>query len=303
MNRVYKQEELLELIDVNPPYFALQNVSLEDGVLSADVPVEQPLGNEAGPISAAEASRHLAILGVCSCALANPTKKRHYYLAYRGIYERVGDGAPNTSSAGLTAKASCISVDRKKGEAVTELFDSMGNAIIRLRVFYHVILDTTFERLYKEHYVEKPNFKMANPYSVTHKFRNLELFENAIECAMGAIPEYYCAGHFPHYPALPVAVLVYNLFYAANTLLNHVTGLSDSQNLIRNYEIAADNLAFSGDYVDLMVNYIKGEEDGPHELYAEGISNGEKSVGRIHLVMETCEKPVSKVPQKRVNNI
>lgn len=290
MTKTIAANDMLALIDINPPYFAFEEITQENDFLFANVPVQQPLGNEVGPISAAEASRHLAILGVCACALANPVQKRHYYLAYKGIYERIETHSGESSSKPLTGKAQCISVDRKKAEAITEIMDQNGDTIIRLHVFYHVILDTTFERLYKDHYVAAPDFKYVNPYKIKHPFKNEHFDASLMTASMGAVPEFMCAGHFPHYPALPVAILVYNLFDMASRLTAHMENEPKTKTLIRQYEINADNLAFAGDSVSLQVTN-NGSNDGVgHEIFAEGIANDTKSVGRIHMVLETCEQ-------------
>lgn len=284
METTIMPNELLELIDINPPYFAYDQVTkAEDGSIFAKVPIQQPLGSELGPISAAEASRHLAILGVCACALTNPIKKRHYYLAYKGIYERVAE--PKTENATLYARAECISVDRKKGEAITELHDEYGTTLVVLRVFYHVILDSTFERLYKNNFIAQPDFKLENPYLYMHGFKSETVYENEIACSMGNIPEYYCAGHFPQFPALPVAILVYNLFHMACKLA-HIQDSHDSKYVIKQYEIVADNLAFAGDKVELVVKHLGTVGGNLSELLAEGFANGDKSVGKINLVLE-----------------
>ena len=246
------------------------------------------MGYEAGPISAAEASRHLAILGVCSCALKNTVKKRHYYLAYHGIFERVDSHSGISSTQPLTGKATCISVDKRKAEAVTELLDQNGDTIIKLRVFYHVILDTTFERLYKDHFIEKPNFSIPNPYSIKHDYVSLKKTASIISASMGNIPECFCAGHFPNYPALPVAILAYNLFDMACRLLT-CSLPKDTKVFIRSYEITADNLAFAGDDVSLQVEYTE-QQGFNHHLSAEGTANGTKSIGRINMILEPAEQ-------------
>ena len=57
---------ILDRIAVCPPYFALENLSLEsDNTLAARTPVHQPMHTEAGSIAVAEIGRHLAILGSC----------------------------------------------------------------------------------------------------------------------------------------------------------------------------------------------------------------------------------------------
>ncbi|MFN8438042.1 MAG: hypothetical protein U0V72_10395 [Cytophagales bacterium] len=274
---------LLKLIDISAPYFAFDKIQVDEtNTLHANVPTQQPLGLELGPITAAEASRHLAILGVCSCALANTTVQKHYYLAYRGVYEKTANASPDSK---LRAEARCVSVDRRKAEAETRLIDESGNVIVVLRVYYHVILDTTFARFYKDNFIEKPDFKLSNPYAVKHPFVKEEFTETQMTASMGKIPEYYCSGHFPQYPALPVAILVYNLFDMACRLMAHNLGEHDAINIVKQYEITADNLAFAGDMVELEANYISSDEN-LHKIEVSGTANGTKSVGKIELILE-----------------
>src|SRR5918995_197603 len=76
-------DELFSRIEVCPPYFALTDVRrTDDGGVSAQVRICQSLGDEIGPVSAAETGRHLAILGSVAAAFANPSAKRHFYLAF-----------------------------------------------------------------------------------------------------------------------------------------------------------------------------------------------------------------------------
>lgn len=289
MTRTITPAEMLLLIDINQPYFAFEEILQENDFLFANVPVQQPLGLEIGPISAAESSRHLAILGVCSCALKNPVQKKHYYLAYKGIYERIETHSNSPSSLPLTAKATCINVDKRKAEAITELIDANGDTIIRLKVFYHVILDTTFERLYKDHYIAKPDFKLENPYEVKHPFLREEFSTTQMKASMGKIPEHYCAGHFPQYPALPVAILAYNLFDMASRLTAHILANPNTKTIVRQYEITADNLAFAGDDVELDVLYNGSIDQKYHEIIAEGVACSSKSIGRIKMIIENCD--------------
>ena len=63
------EAEIFERIDVLPPYFALTDIQLHpDASISAVAAIEQPLGAENGPVSAAEAGRHLAICGSIAAA-------------------------------------------------------------------------------------------------------------------------------------------------------------------------------------------------------------------------------------------
>ena len=80
---------ILERIGVQPPYYALNDLELdeENGIMSAKVPVEQSSEMERSPITAAESGRHLAILGCCLMGVINTEGGKFYYLANSAVYE------------------------------------------------------------------------------------------------------------------------------------------------------------------------------------------------------------------------
>lgn len=81
---------LFERIKIRSPYFALEDLTLdENNILSAVIPVQHSLEMEIAPIVAAEAGRHLAILGTCSAGLSNVNSGRHYYLAHKAELKRI----------------------------------------------------------------------------------------------------------------------------------------------------------------------------------------------------------------------
>lgn len=280
-------EDLFKLIDIKKPYFALEDVvSLSLDTVSARIPVQQPLGRELGPISTAEVGRHLAILGVCSCALLNPSKRRHYYLAHQARYERVGDIPYTTPQADyLFGNAVCTSIDKRSASTATLLTNANNQVIAKLQVFYHVIPDILFERLYKNNHIANPDFSMENPYKLKHELYETDVIGNTMTATMGVIPEYYCAGHFPNYPALPVAILIYSLLSLTSEMVAHISGNPDQKVSIKDCSLSAENLAFAGDKVDLVVHHVS-TSNNQYYLTAKAMANNERSVGEIRVVIE-----------------
>ena len=63
------EKKIFEKIAVRKPYYSLKELTInKHQIIEAKIPIEQPLGMEIPPISAAEASRHLAIFS-CSTGL------------------------------------------------------------------------------------------------------------------------------------------------------------------------------------------------------------------------------------------
>lgn len=56
--RVKTVEEIINDIDVTYPYYSLRNLQLKGSDILATIQAEQPMGNEAGTISAAKVGRH-----------------------------------------------------------------------------------------------------------------------------------------------------------------------------------------------------------------------------------------------------
>ena len=83
-------DEIQSIIDISRPYYNLCNERLvaDNGQTFGKASVctikpEIPIGSEFGPICAAEAGRHLAIVGSVAAALNQPSSRpgKYYYLA------------------------------------------------------------------------------------------------------------------------------------------------------------------------------------------------------------------------------
>ena len=93
-----KKEDILDLIDIEEPYYALQNeheIMVGDGTTGeqegfvCSVHREMPVSRENGGISFGEVGRHSAAAASVAAALKNPKKSRHHYLASEYFWEVV----------------------------------------------------------------------------------------------------------------------------------------------------------------------------------------------------------------------
>jgi hypothetical protein len=263
------RRDLFPRMCVRDPYFALEELcTLGAGIVSARVPVEQPLGDEAGPIAAAEAGRHLAILGVCAASRANPERGRFYYLAHRARLRRE-HGWPNALPP-LFADARAALLDKRTAQAQAFLRGVDGAAIFRLDVDYHVISARVFERLYADRRVDmrrEPRasppggcaaaFPRTTPYGRGPQLDAVEITSDAtrLRASMGTIRPEDCKGHFPLYPALPIATLMHALSTACGSLYTRRYSCVPRYAVVDS-QVEARELVFSGDSVTVEAEVV-----------------------------------------------
>ncbi|WP_420593761.1 hypothetical protein [Deinococcus sp.] len=208
----FDRANLLSRICVRPPYFALQNLHADDGTFWATATAEQPVTSETGPMQASEISRHGAICGLCTVALSFTDDERRYYLAQDAKYQGFANAAPYGSVVSFEARL----LEKNKRQATAEIIvTSSGHALAHLRVTYTILQEASFKRLFRSRY--SPTFsdfqwnRMPDPPAGEFSVSN----ETSI-MTLKTVPEEACAGHFEHYPAMPVAVLMGQLGLVAS---------------------------------------------------------------------------------------
>jgi hypothetical protein len=202
------EKKIIEKIEVRHPYFALSNFKEIENGLKANIPVEQPLWNEVEPITAGETARHLAILGSCEIALKRKSEKC-FYLATKATYQRHINKIELKNLA-LIGTAKIIKLDKRKAMAHTELITSENHLITSLDVEYTILSSELFERQFKGYKLDlRKTDKSINRQNFYKQFAfdpELEKQKNdGILFDIGEIKPEMCMGHFPMYPALPVA--------------------------------------------------------------------------------------------------
>lgn len=276
-------EEIINHIEVREPYFALKNLSFLDDEFHANISKEHPMENEAGCIAAAEAGRHLAILGSCALAHTNPKKEKHYYIAHKAQLTALSESSE--SSANLRAVSKTESFTNRIGKAQATLYNN-SEAIFDLEVQYHVIKEKVFHKLYKSKAVGQTNSNI-NPYENNFELNNINIENNKLNAELGHLSPEHCRGHFDEIPCLPVAVLMHALSRSAGLLLSRMHP-SDISYRVLKATINAENFAFVGDLVNITVEKIAQEG---RDFSFRCVASGESGItfGDMNLVLSAIK--------------
>ena len=274
------EAEIFERIDVLPPYFALTDIQLHrDGSITAVAPIEQPLGAENGPISAAEAGRHLAICGSIAAAWANPKVARFHYLATDAEIRRAKGKVPaEADQLALTATTSMI--DKRTAHAMVIARTIDGAAVCSLSCYYSVVGYDIMRKMFAANCIETPP-AASNPYVELLEPASVDIAGGHVEISLGTVSALNCAGHFEGLPAMPVAYLMSNVLAAASHLLRRNANDPDLRITVMEGSTRADGLAFAGEDVVLRGEH-QGTRYGNEWVYLEAFASGDKRVGAVH---------------------
>jgi len=279
-NRSLTDEEIFSRIDVLPPYYALRDVALDEhGELTASVGIEQPLGAEIGPISGAEAGRHLAIAGSVAAAFQHPNEGRFHFLATDAEMRRAKK-VPDTATA-LTLRASGRMVDKRTAHAIVTAETEEGRPVCSMSCYYAIVAYDLMRQFFAEHCAPTPE-SSGNPYVELLEPANVDIAGGHIELDLGEISASACAGHFDGLPAMPVAYLMSNVTAATGRLLRRQTGDDQLRFSIAEGSVRADGLAFAGETVRLRGEH-QGTRYGNEWVYLEAFATDDKRVGAVHL--------------------
>lgn len=251
------------LIEVKSPYFALNSLLVDsDGWLSAKAPVECHSLYEKTLMDASEVGRHLAILGACSGALANPEKTKHYYLAYQAELKTYQSYISHSRPDHLYGRAKAKFINKRELIAETELVDLSGNVSASLVVQYHVMKDKSFNRIYG-HAPDKVvvDNSRNNPYNKSVNLDVLHVDNESLSASIGEVTPEMCLGHFDGVKALPVAILSQCFLNSSYIFLTNMLGKFDVKFALKSCDLRAEKLAISGQRVNIDVQYIEGTNE------------------------------------------
>lgn len=270
-------------ISVRPPYYALKDVCrFPGGGLTARISRGQALGHEARPIGSAEVGRHLAILGSCASADVNPSPGRHYFLARRARFRRLapldtgpGDGFIGVAHADLQGRSWSVARCALRSEEGVGLFE--------LEVEYQVLSLRLFERLFRGACnADTPAGSEDAPDDDPHREAPaLERIrgEPGRSRAVLRVDAPMCRGHFPSFPAMPVAKLAQSLMTLTSELFLEMTGASGRSVVVGDSRLEADRLAFAGSDLLLEARHVRSDEDG--KVFVSRALLGDAIAGRI----------------------
>lgn len=278
----------LSRICVTPPYRAFDTITHDDkGTVSGFVRTEQPLGRERGPITGAEAGRHLAILGSCAAALANPRGEKHYYLATAAHLVRVLDpGVTLVAREPLIARATASLVSRREARAdcVLEASGDGVAAVYTLAVTYAVLTANVFARVFRDRADERARHAEPpqNPYARLRTPEIVACTPTRIVGAAETVGPEDCPGHFDGYPALPVAVVMHRLAALAGELL--ALRLTGPAHVVQAASVRANALAWAGDTISYTVEHIA--DDGPDaQFLGRAVTTAGVEIGEMALML------------------
>lgn len=283
--------DLYPLICVRDPYFAFQTFDVQSQTVMTSVAPEHPLVDEIGPIAAAEAGRHLAILGSCAAAMENPVRARHYYLAREAYIERTTSAVPaelalGGSNAVLSGRAKASFSDKRTAHAQCVLL-AQDTQLFSLDVSYSVLSEALFGRFYEKCAADSDNVTplvRVNPYRSTIPLQILESDDNRLRASLGVITKELCAGHFPRFPCLPVAALMHCLSRAAGALFVQRSGMQLAYS-VENAEVSARELAFAGTSLQLEATYV-GEHARGEKYLVRATSDAGNVIGELTVVLK-----------------
>ncbi len=269
----------LRRISVARPYFDLRDLEeTGTGTVEATVPPQPTVAPEAGAIEAAQVARHLAILGSCSVALARDGDDRHHYLATKAHYTRMAN-APAAVSGGLRAKAIGSWVDRRTARALVTLATEDGQGLNLLDVEYTVLAPRMFARLNPPIDIDA----IAAIDGLEPRAETVQAIDGGLRVDAGPIPVEMCAGHFPDYPAAPVAIVMGRLCRAAGLAMMDHLDLDRRRYRIEEGRVEATGLARAGQSLVLEARYVEPVPGG-HRLRGSALADGE-TCGEVDVVL------------------
>lgn len=301
MPRELDRQALFDRICVRDPYFALSEVRvLGPGAVVAQVPVEQVSEGEASPLNAAEAGRHLAILGSCAASLL--TKEgQHYYLARRASVERLHEGPLPRATGLLRGSARAEFKERRTASARTLLTGAEGQPLFAMSVDYNVLSAAAFQRLFqgaRQDMRREPRAERGprgegyealrqNPHGQLLPLHGLEREGDCLRGTLGPVSAELCKGHFAMYPVLPVAAVMSGLSSLAGMLLRQLVGNASARYLVTRGEVRAESLAYAGETVqfDAHRQVVRGRD---HHFDCWASVSG-RVVGTMELVLHCLD--------------
>ncbi len=266
---------------MRPPYFDLGELrETGEGIVTADIPLTPATGTEVGAMEAAQVARHLAILGSCAAALGRSDDARHHYLATKAHYARLSN-APATTDEALTAEAVASWVDRRSARALIKLGTVSGQGLNLLDVEYTVLSPKMFARFNPP--VELPEEPVAEEAELDELPFDVTYHDGGLRVDCGPVPASLCAGHFPDYPAAPVAIVMGQLCRAAGLGLAQHVGRDDVAYRVEEGHVTAQKLGRAEQRLVLHVSYDKPVPGG-HQLDGRAEADGEV-IGELSVIL------------------
>lgn len=264
-------------IMVSAPYDALQEIQVGDHGVHARARAHYPRVGESGPIAAAEAGRHLAILGSLAAAHLQPDDEPRYYLADRAELRLVS--CPQVGESERFRLAAQAHLTKRRAMAETSLSTSDGTTVFRVDVEYSILPSRVFDRLFGG------RGEQTAPVSDRGTDRPLLLDPHRVTAdgeTWFDVPPSLCLGHFAGRAALPVAKLMHALSQLAGSVYLRRQAPAGGHYRVLRASVAADNLVFAGERVHGRATPLGPTENG-HAYETQALRSDGDRIGGMRI--------------------
>jgi len=191
--------------------------------------------------------------------------------------------------------------DRRSAAATCTLTQEDGSTLFALDVTYQVLAARVFQRMFATHrrdlrlreratdeVRDKVSFlrDRRNPYQAALPLEFDSITSERGRACLREISADLCAGHFPLYPAMPIALLMHGLSTLCGEVLRaRVTG--DAGYTVARAEVSADRLAFAGQPLHFEARCV-GQRDARFDFVTRAALSDETTVGEMQVTLERC---------------
>jgi len=207
--------EISQRVKVEKPYFAFQQLWSDEDSLVGIFSSEQPLAYEAGPITAGELGRHMAIMGSCT-AVALHNGSEGYYLATKAHFIRKQNNQ-TAAHEKFYACARVLNLDKRSLKVSALVWNS--EPVAELICEYTILSPALFQRNFRHYANDSQTAPSCSPYKYPVPIYNLTFQHDRLDACAGPLSPLQCAGHFSGYPCWPVAIISQTAFQVTGELL------------------------------------------------------------------------------------
>lgn len=277
--------EILQRIAVQPPYLSFSRLESDlDGTIRAEFHPEQPMQFELGRISAAEAGRHLAILGSCAAAIS-ADEGRLFYLATNARFRRTRNDFPIGGNEPLRATAKVSEQGRRELVAETTISDE--SPFAQLTVKYQILTPSLFQRLFAKYRTPPFPTPIHSPYRELIPLQFDDPQGTTLTAHSPALSATQCAGHFPEFPAWPIALIMHSLGRVAGRFLHHIVG-DEVYYTVTDAAVIAESLTFAVEPLSFRASLKSATNDQDFTFGCQAI-NGNRTVAELETVFRVAQ--------------
>lgn len=233
--------EISQRVNVEKPYFAFQQLWLDDDSLTGTFTSEQPLVYENGLITAGELGRHMAILGSCT-AVALHNGPEGYYLATKAHFTRKQNNQATVLDV-FHASARVLNIDKRSLKVTAQVWNQ--EPVAELICEYTILSPALFQRNFRHYTDDSPSAHIHSPYQHPVPIYNLNFQHDTLDAYAGPLSPSQCAGHFAGYPCWPVAIISQTAFQVTGELLVRKYG-AGTRFCVQETQLSADKLIGAG---------------------------------------------------------